>query len=191
MCPTEPTTLHEQALATLEELRQRLLAVERLVMPRRALPDLPTEAFTVLLLDVRGTKAALALSSVEEVVPYAWLTAIPEAPAWAAGVLELGGRAVYVIDVGARIAGDTHRPNADDFIVICTIDDRYVGLCVTGLHEVITFSAENVSPPPTDIPAAQYLIGTISHGDRPILFLSVERLLWTSGLLTPALETAT
>jgi chemotaxis signal transduction protein len=160
-------------------------------MPRRAQPDLPTEDFTVLLLDVRGTTAALPLASVEKVVPYVWLTAIPEAPPWAAGVLELAGRAVYVMDVGARIAGDAHCPGVDDFIVICTIDDRYVGLCVTGLYEVINFSADTVSPPLADIPAAPYLIGTINHGNRPILFLSVERLLRTSGFIALTSEIAT
>jgi purine-binding chemotaxis protein CheW len=166
----------------LEELRIRIAEVERLVAPSAPLAPLPAKNFTALLVDVRGTLAAIALDSVEEVVPYASLTPIPEAPRWAAGVLNLGGQAIYVIDVAARILGDEHRPSAQDFIVICHLLDRSIGLCVTGLQGVETFAPQAVAAASVDVVAARYMIGTISHQGVAVLFLSVEQLFRASAV---------
>lgn len=173
----DSSTTHQDALALLEELRARLVMVERLVAPKPVALASATGEVTVLAVQVEGTNAAIPLTSVQQVVPYAWLTRIPESPPWVAGLLDLGGRMICVIDVGARIAGKPHSPRAEDFIVICQVEQRLIGLCVGKVQDVVTFASGEVEPPPSDIPYASYLLGTVSHGGSPILLFSVELLL--------------
>jgi purine-binding chemotaxis protein CheW len=176
------STTHQDALALLEELRARLAVVERLVAPKPVVPAPPSGELTVLVVQVQGTDAALPLGSVLEVVPYAWLTPIPEAPPWVAGLLDLGGQMLGVLDVEARVAGKPHCPRATDFIVICHVEERLIGLCVSAVREVVNFASGAVAPPPPDVPYASYLLGTISHGRSPLLLFSVELLLHASDL---------
>jgi chemotaxis signal transduction protein len=185
MSQPKATDTEEQAISIVEELRRRLTEVERLLARRIASPELPKQDFTVLLVEVSGTAAAIPLEAVCEVVSYAWLTPIPEAPQWAAGVLELGGQAIYVVDVAARIFGGSHCPRVDDFIVICQLRDRQVGLCVNGLRGVETFASSAASPVSADVPAASYLIGTISCRGSPVLLIGLELLLRASELSAP------
>jgi chemotaxis signal transduction protein len=168
----------EQALCMLNELRARLAMVERLVTPQQELEPLTSAGdITVLLVQVRGIDAAIPLQTVQEVVPFAWLTPIPEAPPWMAGLLDLGGKMLGVLDVSARIANESHSPRAEDFIVICEFAGRSVGLCVSAVTDVVSFPSSAVAPPPRDIPYAPYLLGTISQGTSPILLLSANVLL--------------
>ncbi len=184
MVNTDSPSTHQEALVMLQELRARLAVVERLVAPRPAAVAGPTGDVTVLAVRVRDADAAIPLASVQEVVPYAWLTPVPEAPPWVAGLLDLGGKMICVLDVGARIGGEPHRPRAADFIVICQVEERWIGLCVGAVRDVVTFPSRSVAPPPSDVPYASYLVGTISHGGSPILLLSVELLLRCSDLPT-------
>jgi chemotaxis signal transduction protein len=174
---SESSTTNQEALALLEELRARLAIVERLVAPKPVALATATGEVTVLAVQVDGADAAIPLLSVQRVVPYAWLTPIPESPPWVAGLLDLGGRMICVLDVGARIAGRPHCPRAEDFIVICQVEQRLIGLCVGRVKDVVTFTSGEVEPPPSDIPYASYLLGTISHGGSPVLLFSVELLL--------------
>jgi chemotaxis signal transduction protein len=158
-----------------------LALVERLVAPRPA--PLPVDGeIRVLGMEVQGLNAAIFAGSVEEVVPYAWLTEIPEAPPWVAGLLDLGGRMVCVLDVAARISGSSHHPRVQDVIVVCRVEQRRIGLCVNAVHPVTTYSAEALGPPPVDVPYAPYLLGTLGRAGSPLLLFSVELLLNTSAV---------
>jgi purine-binding chemotaxis protein CheW len=183
---TDTATL-EQALQLLNELRARLAMVENLVAPKPSVQGFTDQGeLKVLLVQVKRMEAALPLQSIQEVVPYAWLTRIPEAPAWVAGLLDLGGQMICVLDVAARATGEAHTPRVEDFIVVCQLDQRAVGLCVNAVRDVVSFPASAVAPPPRDVPYAPYLLGSISHGASPILLLSAELLLHGSELSTRA-----
>lgn len=174
--PESPMT-QQQALELLQELRTRLADVERVIAPKSVRCRLPTTSITVLVFTANGVDAAIRVECVQEVVSYALLTPLPESPGWIAGVLDLGGQTVCVIDVAARLSGQTHLPSVDDFIIICRIEDRLVGLVVESLRDVATFPPEAVVPPPPDAPSAPYLIATIRGTDAPILLLGLEQLL--------------
>ena len=145
------------------------------------------EDLTALVVDVHEMTAAIPIASVVEVVPYAWLTPLPEAPTWVAGVLDLGGRMIGVLDIGARVRGGAHHPRVEDFIVICRVQQRQVGLCVNAVRNVATFPRQAVAPPPADVPFAPYLLGTISHSGSSLLLFGVE-LLWHASAVPPVSE---
>jgi chemotaxis signal transduction protein len=181
MSTSDPLLSHQQALALLSELRARLALVEQSLAPRP--PPLSLEGeIRVLGMEVQGLNAAVLASSVEEVVPYAWLTEIPEAPPWVAGLLDLGGRMVCVLDVAARISGASHHPRVRDVIVVCRVKQRRIGLCVNAVNPVVAYSAEVLGPPPIDVPYAPYLLGTLGGEGPPLLVFSVELLLSTSAV---------
>jgi purine-binding chemotaxis protein CheW len=187
MSSFESPPSHQQALILLGELRARLAGVERLVAPQPVLLPTVEGELSALVVDVGEMAAALPIASVAGVVPYAWLTPIPEAPAWVAGVLDLGGRMVGVLDVGVRVRGGTHCPRPEDFVVIGRVQERQVGLCVNAVRHVATFPAGAVAPPPADVPFAPYLLGTISHSGSSILLFGVE-LLWHASAMPPLPE---
>lgn len=176
MSSSETSTTHQQALELLQELRIRLAAVERMVAPAAVTYVRPTVDLTVVVVTVNGFDAAISVDCVEEVVPYALLTPIPESPGWVAGILNLGGTTICVLDVAARLTGTVHRPRVEDFIVICRIEGRLIGLCVERVRDVRSFPPDAVAPPPADAVAGPYVIATIRGTESTLLLFSVEQL---------------
>lgn len=79
-----------------------------------------------LLVDIGAAQLVLPMLAAREVVPARALTRLPGAPAWVAGLLNLRGRVVTVIDLAVQQGGAaTQGP-----VVIVETDGRRFGLRV-------------------------------------------------------------
>src|SRR5262245_13046718 len=107
MSSPQEIRLHERVAALEREihlLQRRLRGLDR----DRALPA--AGELALLSCRVAGERAAFPLEDVEEVVAIPALTALPEAEPWVAGLLNLRGRSIPVIDVEARVARRAREP---------------------------------------------------------------------------------
>ncbi len=91
---------------------------------------------------------ALELSKVKEILEYKPVTAVPETPAYIAGVMNLRGSVVPVIDMRKRF----HKPEKADLQRRCTIiihfENALLGLMVDNVTDLIDIAAGSISPPP-------------------------------------------
>jgi purine-binding chemotaxis protein CheW len=122
---------------------------------------------------------AIPVEAVREAVRAFTITRVPHAPYPVAGVIQLRGRVIPVVNLRKRIglAAEpvTHRTR----ILVADLDGRRLGLLVDGLHQVIRVDRATIVSPPDDVMTeqSQYLIGVCRHGDRLVFLLDVAAVL--------------
>ncbi len=173
---------HQELVAEIEELGRRLADLRRRVGADLEADEPPSGAMDLLLCRVGDERVALRLEAVEEVVPMARLAALPEAPKWIPGVLNLGGHSLPVIDTLARLTRRERRPELSDLIVICRSDGRQVGLIVEEIFDVHRAQPGSLQEVGDDGQLAPYLRGIINADGDPILLISIRRLMSSSDL---------
>lgn len=169
-------------LREIDELQHRLYELKKQVAGRAHAEEVPDGDLTVLITRVGEDRVAFLDRSLDEVVPMARLTPMPESPPWVAGVLNLRGRMVPILDVLARSRRRARTREVDEFIVIGRVDERPVGLVVQDIVDVRTVERRLLEPPPQDVPFAPYLLGLLKIEGAPALLLSIRRLAATSDL---------
>jgi chemotaxis signal transduction protein len=115
---------------------------------------------------------ATALDDVREIVRLAGLEALPGGRAPLAGVIELRGTPLPVLDV--RAAGS---PDDDGDVLILEIADDAVGVAV---DKVLAVVGADALPELTDKPAKvlpPYVVGVRKSVDGPVLLVDLERML--------------
>jgi len=168
--------------AEIAELRQRLYDLAKQVAAEHVAEEIPEGDLDVVFGRVGPHAAAFLREHVEEVVQMARLTPVPESPPWVAGLLNLRGEILPVIDVWSRCQRHDRQQELTDLIVICRTDGRMVGLVVQEVGIVHSVKRETFRPPPADVPLAPYLLGVLEADGAPALLWSVRRLVATSDL---------
>ena len=119
---------------------------------------------------------ALPAARVLEVLPMVALTPLPLAPAWLAGVLDLRGTAVPVIDLRERLGLAAPPPGLDAQILIVEHAGALCGMVVDGVGGFVTAPGGLVAPE-GPLAALPLVAGLARAGGRLIVVLDVARLL--------------
>lgn len=101
-----------------------------------------------VLFRVAGTEYALPASDVLHMDTFAGATGVPGAPAHVAGLIQVRGRVLPVIDLRTRfgISADAPRPEAR--VVVVQNDTRTVGLLADSAREVKRLDPQRFRPVP-------------------------------------------
>ena len=89
------------------------------------------------------------ITSLHEIVRVPEITAVPDAPDYMEGVINLRGRIVSVIDLRKRFGETRTAPNRRNRILVVEHGGRLSGLIVDSASEVIKIPVANVEPSPT------------------------------------------
>jgi len=117
------------------------------------------------------------ITSVHEIVRVPQVTAVPDAPDYIEGVINLRGRIVSIIDLRKRlgVAAETSNKNR---ILVAESRSKLVGLVVDSASEVLRIPAAEVEPPPALLQGGLTCItGVGKLSGRLIILLDLERLL--------------
>ena len=138
----------------------------------------------VLVFVLGAEEYGVDILKVQEIRGYEKVTAIPGAPAYLKGVVNLRGTIVPVIDL--RIKFGMAEPRYDSFtvVVILRLAGRTVGVVVDGVSDVVQLGERDVKPAPQlgSLVDADFLAGLATRDDRMILLLDIEKLLSTGEL---------
>ncbi len=137
-----------------------------------------TEQFIVF--SVGGETYGLPIGSVDEIVRCPErLTRIPRAPAFVAGLINLRGKAIPIIDQRHRFSVAGHGDGARRRIVVVTTDDLQVGFLVDNVSEVVTFATNELSPAPdlSETAAVIDRVAMVESEGRLILLVDPKALL--------------
>lgn len=116
---------------------------------------------------------------VQEIVRVPEVTAVPDAPGFLEGVINLRGRIVPVVDLRRRLnlarAGRTRSSR----VLITENGGSTVGLLVDSVSEVLKLQPDAVEAPPEMISAIgiEYITGVARTGERLIIFLDLKKVL--------------
>ena len=111
---------------------------------------------------------ALDTSLIQEVVMLGEITPVHHAPPHVAGIRNLRGRIVTVIDLRARLDVEADEPTPDSRILIVEWKAEPVGLLVDRVEETVAFHARDLQPSPPNLNGvnARNLQGVFAAGDR-------------------------
>ncbi len=133
----------------------------------------------VLVFVIGKEEYGVDILKVQEIRGYEKVTAIPSAPDFLKGVVNLRGTIVPVIDM--RIKFGTAEPRYDSFtvVVILRLSSRVVGIVVDGVSDVVPLAASDVKEAPRlgATIDASFLTGVATLGDRMVLLLDIEKFL--------------
>ena len=129
---------------------------------------------------------ALPLERVGEVLRMVAITPLPEAPAWLAGVINLRGRVIPVIDLRLRLGLPPRALGLNTPIIVVEHGGRQMGLIADAAVEVLERPAEPDAVPAELAGAALLVTAIIRAGARLITVLDLAPLSASAGQLALA-----
>lgn len=122
------------------------------------------------------------ITSLHEIVRVPEITAVPDAPDYMEGVINLRGKIVSVIDLRKRLGEKNVVPNRRNRILVVEHNGRLAGLIVDAASEVLKIPATDVEPSPTALQedGLNCVTGLGKWKNRLIVLLDMTRLLESS-----------
>jgi len=93
----------------------------------------------------------LPIASVGSIIRWEPATVVPRAPESVMGVINLRGRVIPVLDMGARFGRPPFEPGPTARIIVAEGSSGGVGIAVDSATEVTTFAEEDIRPVPDGI----------------------------------------
>ena len=117
---------------------------------------------------------------VQEIIRMVAITAMPNAPDYVEGVINLRGKVIPVIDFRKRfhIFDGTEADSQSKRIVVVSINNATIGLVVDKVSQVLKMTADQISPTPTVAKGydAEAIIGVGRIGEKLLIILDLERI---------------
>lgn len=126
--------------------------------------------------EVDGTGYALPLEHVEQAVRMVALVGVPEAPPWIAGLLNLHGRVIPVIDLRRRFGLPPKSPHKNDRLLVIRNRQQSLAIMADTVSQVFEVSPEQIETPPGEFLQSRSLQSVIRSDDAFILILDPAQL---------------
>jgi purine-binding chemotaxis protein CheW len=125
------------------------------VSPPREAERRPEDALVELCAFLVGQEEyVLDIRRIREIVQPLPVTAVPRAPAWMEGVIDLRGEVLPLLDVRKRLGLAPRTSSRRAKILVVNVAGRVLGLLVDGVSEVVRIPRSAIGPPPALMPAA-------------------------------------
>ncbi len=123
------------------------------------------------------------ITSLHEIVRLPEITAVPDAPDYMEGVINLRGKIVSVLDLRKRLGEAQIVPSKRNRILVVEHKGRLCGLIVDSASEVLKIAAGDIEPSPTEFLEGRLncVTGLGKYQGRLIVLLDMTRLLEFSG----------
>lgn len=128
-----------------------------------------------LVFGLHGSRYAVEASAVREIVRLPELTPIGETPDYVAGVVNLRGKIVPVLDLNRRFGYPPQRYRLEDSVVVLESDEGLSGLIVNQVYAVRELSEADVEAVPAlgpqAEPGARFLAGITRSEEQVVMLL--------------------
>jgi purine-binding chemotaxis protein CheW len=144
-----------------------------------------TEHLATFVLD--REEYGVDVRQVQEIRRVGEITAVPRAPEFVRGVINLRGRILPVLDLKRKLnLGEVAIERAARIVVVRT-QGRMLGLLVDGASQVLKVPVSRVEPPPEEVVerGGDYIRAVAKLDDRLIILLDLDRVLAQELLQAP------
>jgi purine-binding chemotaxis protein CheW len=159
------------ALGLPERLRTRLESIgdlDRILKSRSTLTAAPEQGPRLLVFRVGGQSCGLHMEHVREVERVGRVTAVPGAPAFVKGLINLRGEILPLVDLAALLGEGRHAGTQGRLVVAqAGPEEPPVALLVEELNGLAPLRPDNVAP----APRPEVSRGVIEHRGRQVLWL--------------------
>jgi purine-binding chemotaxis protein CheW len=116
---------------------------------------------------------------VHEIVRIMEITAVPDAPDFIEGVINLRGKIIPVIDLRKRFGETTISASKKNRILVAEIMGKIVGLVVDAASEVVKIPPSDIEPPPNVFGESEvnYVTGVGKIGSKLIILVDLGKIM--------------
>ncbi|HKR29398.1 MAG TPA: chemotaxis protein CheW [Terriglobales bacterium] len=116
---------------------------------------------------------------VHEIVRVPEITAVPDAPEYVEGVINLRGKIISVIDLRKRFGEKRIERSRKNRILVAEIERKMVGLIVDAASEVLRVSPDEIEDPPDVLDEAEvkYVTGVGKLKGRLIILIDLAKIM--------------
>jgi purine-binding chemotaxis protein CheW len=128
---------------------------------------------------VDGAEYALPAADVLQMESYTGATPVPGAPAHVAGLVQVRGRVIPVVDARMRFGLPPGQRSLDTRVVVGQLGNRIVGLLVDSAREVLKLDPAQVKPPPPlVVEGARGFVKAVAQvGPRLVMLIDFPRVI--------------
>jgi purine-binding chemotaxis protein CheW len=128
----------------------------------------------------------LPASDVLQMESYAGATPVPGTPPYVAGIVQVRGQVVPVVDLRQRFHLPKIEPTLGTRIVVAEALGRRVGLIVDAAREVIQVAAEQIKAPPRVVveQAEGFVKGVAQVGNRLLMLIDFAKVIGEEPLVS-------
>jgi purine-binding chemotaxis protein CheW len=132
-----------------------------------------------VLFKVDETLYALPADVVLQMESYTGATVVPGAPSFVAGIIQLRGRVVPVVDLRARFGLPPKERTLETRVVVGEQHDRTVALIADSAREVVGMTPAQLKPPPrlVDDGTKGFVRAVAQLGDRTVMVLDFAKVI--------------
>lgn len=119
------------------------------------------------------------IMEVREIRGWTPATALPQAPPFVRGVINLRGAVLPIVDLGARLGLGAADPTARHVIIVAQVQQQIVGLLVDAVSDILTATDDMIQPTP-DVASEMvrtFVRGLLAIEGRMVSFISLDRVL--------------
>jgi len=116
---------------------------------------------------------------VQEVIRVSDVTPVRHAAPSVAGVINLRGKIVTIVDLGKKLALPQATSAAETRIIIVEWNNEYVGLLVDRVSDVVNAEISQIAPAPSNVQGVQgsFLEGVLRTRESLISILGIDKIL--------------
>lgn len=136
-----------------------------------------------LTFDLAGESYGIDILNIKEIIEHGHITRVPMSQAFLAGVINLRGNVVPVVDLALRFSQDRAKHTRKSGIVILEVKSEEgsleIGVTVDLVNEVLEVSDTEIKPAPsfgTSI-RSDFISGIVKLEEKLLVLLNVEQIL--------------
>ena len=128
---------------------------------------------------------AIDIMRIKEIIRPQKLTAVPRAPVFVEGMINLRGTVLPVIDLGKRFGLPATLIDRRSRVVICAVFDRFVGILVEEVAEVRRYTRQEIKAPPEFVKGreSEFFLAVCQREDDLVMVIDLEKLFSTDEIL--------
>lgn len=131
----------------------------------------------LITFEVESQVFGIDIMAIREIRAWTPTTRLPQVPHYVAGVVNLRGTVLPVVDLAARLGWHATEPTVRHVIIVTQVAGQFRGLIVDSVSDIVTFPIASMQPPPTTGDAVvPFLEGLVSIDDRMVMVLDLPAL---------------
>jgi purine-binding chemotaxis protein CheW len=116
------------------------------------------------------------LEAVREILPVRRATRVPGAPAYVAGLINVRGTIVTVLDLGSRLDGNSSLA-PDGSVILIEHRQKLVGIAVAEVNDVMMLPAESIENATERDGADASIVGLGRMDDKVVIILDIHSII--------------
>ena len=132
----------------------------------------------LITFEVENQVFGLDIMASREIRAWTPTTRLPHGPSYGAGVVNLRGTVLPVVDLAARLGWRATEPTSRHVIIVTEVESQFRGLIVDSVSDIVTIPVDALQPPPATAgdSVVPFLEGLAAIEDRMVMVIDLPKL---------------